>query len=276
MYHTRLVVICDPEFSEILMAEVAEVGFDTFMETEKGFEAYVEQENFNKEALESIRERYVSQTTVLFYQDRIQKKNWNEEWEKNYQPVIVDDQCIIRASFHQPAKQHAYDIVITPKMSFGTGHHATTYLMIKNQLSIDHEGKRVMDAGCGTAVLSVMAAKRGAGFVDAFDIDEWSIENGKENTLINNCNNIRIRKGKIAELKFDAPFDIVLANINKNILLHEMPFYATYLQKKGLLLVSGFYEHDMPDFLTRAEKEGLTKVNSLTHETWATLLFQKT
>jgi ribosomal protein L11 methyltransferase len=275
MYHTRLVVICEPDFSEILMAEVAETGFDTFMETEKGFEAYVEQENFDKQQLEEIRERYNGQTSVLFYQDRIQKKNWNEEWEKSYEPVIVDDQCIIRASFHTPLKKYPYDIVITPKMSFGTGHHATTYLMIKNQLAIEHTNKRVMDAGCGTAVLSVMAAKRGASFIDGFDIDDWSIENGKENAQINNCQNIRIRKGKINELKFEEPFDIVLANINKNILMMEMPYYATYLLAGGELLLSGFYEHDIPDLLARAEKEGLTKISHTVHQTWATLLLKK-
>lgn len=275
MYHTRLVVICDPDFSEILMAEIAETGFDTFMENEKGFEAYAEMENFDKAALESVRERYSQQTSVLFYQDRIQKKNWNEEWEKSYEPVIVDDQCIIRANFHQPTKQYPYDIIITPKMSFGTGHHATTYLMVKNQLSLDHHRKRVMDAGCGTAVLSVMAAKRGASFVDAFDIDAWSIENGKENAEINGSNNIRIRQGKISELKFEEPFDIILANINKNILMMEMPYYSTYLLKGGHLLLSGFYESDISDLLQRAQNEGLVKVSHTLHETWATLLLQK-
>lgn len=275
MYHTRLVVICDTDFSEILMAEIAETGFDTFMENEKGFEAYVEMESFNKVALEAIRERYNQQTSVIFYQDRIQKKNWNEEWEKSYEPVIVDDQCIIRASFHQASKSYPYDIIITPKMSFGTGHHATTYLMIKNQLEIDHRAKRVMDAGCGTIVLSVMASKRGATFVDAFDIDAWSIENGKENAEINGCSNIRIRQGKISELKFEEPFDIILANINKNILLMEMPYYNTYLLKGGLLLLSGFYESDINDLLVRAEKEGLKKVSHTLHDTWATLLLQK-
>lgn len=257
------------------MAEIAEAGFDTFMENEKGFEAYVETENFDKAMVEEIRERYSHQTSVVFYQDRIQKKNWNEEWEKNYEPVLVDDECIIRASFHQPAKPYPYDIIITPKMSFGTGHHATTYLMIKNQLTLDHTNKRVMDAGCGTAVLSVMAAKRGASFIDAFDIDAWSIENGKENAQINDCSNIRIRQGKISDLKFDDPFYIILANINKNILLMEMPYYHTYLVSGGLLLLSGFYEHDIPDLLLRAEKEGLTKVSQLVHETWATLLLKK-
>lgn len=275
MYHTRLVVICDPDFSEILMAEIAEAGFDTFMENDKGFEAYVETENYDKQMLESIRERYNQQTSVIFYQDRIEKKNWNEEWEKSYEPVIVDDQCIIRANFHKPDRQYPYDIVITPKMSFGTGHHATTYLMIKNQLDLDHSNKRVMDAGCGTAVLSVMAAKRGAVFVDAFDIDAWSIENGKENAEVNHCTNIRIRQGKISELKFDEPFDIILANINKNILLMEMPYYFAYLKPGALLLLSGFYEHDIPDLMSRAEKEGLSKVKQVVHDSWATLLLQR-
>jgi ribosomal protein L11 methyltransferase len=275
MFHTRLLVICEPDYAEILMAEIAEAGFDTFMENEKGFEAYVELENYDKDHLENIRQRYTTQTTVIFYQDRIQKKNWNEEWEKSYEPVIIDDQCIIRASFHQPSKTYPYDIVITPKMSFGTGHHATTWLMIKNQLSLDHADKRVMDAGCGTAVLSIMASRRGAAFVDAFDIDDWSIENGKENALINNCTNIRIRKGKIAELKFDAPFDIILANINKNILLMEMPYYYAYLQKHGLLLLSGFYEQDIVDLEQKASKEGLTTISSLSRQTWSTLLLRK-
>jgi ribosomal protein L11 methyltransferase len=275
MFHTRLLVICEPDYAEILMAEIAEAGFDTFMENEKGFEAYVELENYDKDHLENIRQRYTTQTTVIFYQDRIQKKNWNEEWEKSYEPVIIDDQCIIRASFHQPSKTYPYDIVITPKMSFGTGHHATTWLMIKNQLSLDHADKRVLDAGCGTAVLSIMASRRGAAFVDAFDIDDWSIENGKENALINNCTNIRIRKGKIAELKFDAPFDIILANINKNILLMEMPYYYAYLQKHGLLLLSGFYEQDIVDLEQKASKEGLTTISSLSRQTWSTLLLRK-
>lgn len=275
MYHTRLVVICEPDYSEILMAEIAEAGFDTFMETEKGFEAYAEGENFDKNQVDEIRDRYNLQTSVVLYQDRVQRKNWNEEWEKSYEPVIVDDHAIIRANFHEPSKQYPYDIIITPKMSFGTGHHATTYLMVKNQLALDHTGKRVMDAGCGTAVLSVMASKRGAAFVDAFDIDAWSMENGKENAEINGCPNIRIRHGKISELKFDAPFDIILANINKNILLMEMPYYAAYLVSGGLLLLSGFYETDIPDLQVRGEKEGLRVVNYTTHETWATLLLQK-
>ena len=153
MYYSRLKVICDAEFSEILMAEIGEVGFDTFMETDDGFEAYVEKEKYKKDLLQSIKEKYTQQTPLVFYQDRIEKQNWNEEWEKNYEPIIVDDRCLIRADFHKIEKKYPYEVIITPKMSFGTGHHQTTYLMIKNQLDIDHKDKRVMDAGCGTSTL---------------------------------------------------------------------------------------------------------------------------
>lgn len=275
MYYSRLQVICDPEYSEILMAEIAEAGFDTFMENEKGFEAYVEQSNFDKQKLGEIKEKYSAFTPIVFYQDRIEKKNWNEEWERNYEPILVDDKCLIRANFHIPEKQYPYEIIITPKMSFGTGHHQTTYLMVKNQLEIDHQNKLVMDAGCGTAILAVMASKLGAKMVDAFDIDEWSVVNGNENAEVNGCTNISIRQGKISDLTFDSNFDIILANINKNILLDELHQYASYLNKGGLLLLSGFYEQDIPDLLKEANRYSLQQVRSDSRENWAALLLIK-
>lgn len=275
MYHTRLQVICDPEFSEILQAEISEAGFDTFMEIENGFEAYAEQDNFNKEVLHEIQQKYGAFTPLTFYQDKIEKRNWNEEWEKNYEPVIVDDQVIIRASFHEPVKNYPYDIIITPKMSFGTGHHQTTHLMIKAQLEMDHKNKVVMDAGCGTAVLSVMASKSGAKKVESFDIDEWSVINGQENAEINHCNNITIRQGKISDLTFEDNFDIILANINKNILLQEMHQYAAYLKPGGLLLLSGFYENDIPDLLNAANRYAFKQVTSHEREKWVSLLLEK-
>jgi ribosomal protein L11 methyltransferase len=238
MYYTRLQVSCDPEFTEILMAEVAETGFDTFMETEKGFEAFVEEEKYDAPALEAVRGKYNTQTPLTFSFDRIEKQNWNEAWEKNYEPINVEDRCLIRAEFHKPLKQYPYEIIITPKMSFGTGHHQTTYLMIKNQMAIDHRNKRVMDAGCGTAILSVMACKLGAKEVEAFDIDEWSVVNGKENMEINGCENIHLQQGKITEVTLSGKYGIVLANINKNVLLEEMRIYSTYLDQDGLLLLS--------------------------------------
>jgi ribosomal protein L11 methyltransferase len=282
MYYTRLQVICDPEFSEILMAEIAEVGFDTFMETEKGFEAFVEEEKFDLDHLQSIKEKYKHVNPLIFFQDKIQKQNWNEEWEKSIEPIIVDDKCLVRAEFHKlenlPAGRqgkYPYEIVITPKMSFGTGHHQTTYLMLKSQMKMDHTGKRVMDAGCGTAILSIMASKLNAKEVEAFDIDEWSAVNGKENIENNQCHNVHLYQGKIAEMNFTGMFDIILANINKNVLLAEMKSYADYLASTGQLLLSGFYTQDINDLKQEASKYNLTEVFRDEKETWASLLLQK-
>lgn len=275
MYYTRLQVICNSDFTEILMAEIAEAGFDTFMETDKGFEAYVELEKFDKEQLQYIKDRYSDQTPLIFYQDRIEKQNWNEEWEKSYQPIIVDDRCLIRAEFHKIDKEYPYVITITPKMSFGTGHHQTTYLMVKAQMDIDHENKRVMDAGCGTAILSIMASKSGAKEVVAFDIDEWSVVNGQENIEVNNCNNISLQQGKLSEVNISGTFDIVLANINKNVLLEEIRLYQEYLVPGGLLLLSGFYTHDIADLLKEGSTYKLKEVSRDERESWASLLLKK-
>ncbi len=274
MYSTRLQVVCDPEFSEILMAEIVEAGFDTFMETEKGFEAYVEGDNFDRELLSQLQEKYKHVNPLLFFQDQIQKQNWNEEWEKNVDPIFVDDKCLVRAAFHKIEKKYPYEIIITPKMSFGTGHHQTTHLMISRQMKMNHQGKRVMDAGCGTAILSIMASKLGAKEVEAFDIDEWSVINGVENTENNGCANIHIQQGKIDEVKLTGKFDIILANINKNILLQEMHHYASYLEKGSLLLLSGFYTHDIEDLKSEASKYDLKEIAHDERETWACLLLQ--
>ncbi|MBY0435637.1 MAG: 50S ribosomal protein L11 methyltransferase [Cyclobacteriaceae bacterium] len=275
MHYTRLQVICHPDFAEILMAEVAEAGFDTFMETDQGFEAYTEEKKADSKQLDTIKEKYSHVQPLIFFQDKIQKQNWNEEWEKNVDPVIVEDQCLIRAEFHKIEKKYPYEIVITPKMSFGTGHHPTTYLMIKGQLSIDHSQKQVMDAGCGTAILSVMASKRGARTVESFDIDEWSIENGQENATINHCSNIRIRLGTIADFSWPEKFGIILANINKNVLLKEMEQYATHLVPGGHLLLSGFYLTDADELVQTAARFGLTEQIRDERETWASLLLKK-
>lgn len=274
MYHTRLLVTCDPEFSEILIAELAEAGFDTFLENENGFEAYAEGERYDKALVESIREKYQPVTSVDYAFSQIQKRNWNEEWERSYIPIVVEDKCLIRASFHQPEKRYPYEIIITPKMSFGTGHHQTTYLMVKNMMRMDHLNKRVMDAGCGTAILSVMASKLGAEEVEAFDIDAWSVENGSENAVINQCENIRIQQGMISEIALSGQFDIILANINKNVLLQEMRIYSTYLKPGGMLLISGFFSLDIPDLLEEATDCNLKELNRDERETWAALLLQ--
>ncbi|MBL7873008.1 MAG: 50S ribosomal protein L11 methyltransferase [Cyclobacteriaceae bacterium] len=274
MHSTRLQVICDPEFSEILMAEIAEAGFDTFMETDDGFEGYVEGDAFDDDLLNQLKEKYKHVSPLQFSQTQISKQNWNEEWEKNVEPIIVDDRCLVRAAFHNIEKKYPYEIIITPKMSFGTGHHQTTHLMISRQMKMDHKNTRVMDAGCGTAILSIMASKLGAKEVEAFDIDEWSVTNGVENAENNSCSSIHIQLGAIEEVKLVGKFDIILANINKNILLAEMHHYASYLEKGGLLLLSGFYVQDIDDLKKEAAKYQLSEVAHDEREDWACLLLK--
>ena len=275
MFHTRLLVNCDPAFSEILMAEIAEAGFETFLETDSGFEAYVEGDRFDNRLLKAIRNKYSSQTPVDFSFSKVEKRNWNEEWEKSFSPIVVDERCIIRAAFHQAPKNYPYEVIITPKMSFGTGHHQTTYLMVKNMMTIDQKDKRVMDAGCGTAILSILASKMGAAQVEAFDIDEWSVENGNENTILNESKNIRIQQGTIRGVTLEGRFDLILANINKNVLLEEMGDYAERLHIGALLLLSGFFSLDIDDLLKGASEYGLTEVRRDERESWAALLLKR-
>jgi ribosomal protein L11 methyltransferase len=274
MYHTVLRVTCDITFAEILIAELSEAGFDTFLENETGFEAYAEGQRYDARRINELQKKYEAVRPLNFSFDRIAERNWNEEWEKSYEPIIIDDRCLIRAQFHKPEKQYPYEIIITPKMSFGTGHHQTTYLMVKNQMEIDHKSKLVMDAGCGTAVLSIMAAKLGARQVEAFDIDDWSVLNGNENAAVNDCPNIRIRKGKISALTFNENFDIILANINKNTLWEEIPLYSAYLNSGGHLLLSGFYAEDCDDLSARAADHKLALLSNTTRDHWASLLFR--
>jgi ribosomal protein L11 methyltransferase len=271
MYYSCLQLTCNSDFAELLIAELGECGFDSFLETESGFEAYAEGENFDRSKVEALIEKYRLMTSLEFSFKRIEKQNWNEDWEKNYQPIVVEDTCLIRADFHRIDRKFPFELIITPKMSFGTGHHETTYLMIKNQMTIDHRGKRVMDAGCGTAILSVMASKLGASEVEAFDIDEWSVSNGGENIAVNGCVNIRHQQGKLSELSFAGKFDIILANINKNVLLEELSLYATYLKENGILLISGFYVNDIPDMLRAASFVKLSEVKRDEKENWASL-----
>lgn len=273
MYYSCLQLTCNSDFTELLIAELGECGFYSFMETESGFEAYAEGENFDRSTVEAVIEKYRLMIALEVSFKQIEKQNWNEDWEKNYQPIIVEDTCLIRADFHRIDRRFPYELIITPKMSFGTGHHETTYLMIKNQLTIDHRGKRVMDAGCGTAILSVMASKLGASEVEAFDIDEWSVSNGAENIEANGCQNIHQQQGKLSELSFAGKFDIILANINKNVLLEELSLYATHLKKNGVLLLSGFYVSDIVDMLTAASLVKLTEVKRDEKENWASLEF---
>ncbi|WP_268122763.1 50S ribosomal protein L11 methyltransferase [Roseivirga pacifica] len=268
-------VHCDEPFSEILIAEMGLLDFDSFVETEAGFEAYINEAVFSHPAVQTLFNRYRKQTRIWYELKKVPKVNWNEEWEKNYDPIEVGDQVYIRATFHAPKPEVPYDIVINPKMSFGTGHHATTHQMVALQMGIDHQDKDVIDIGAGTGILAIMAAKLGAKSVAATDIDDWCIENAEENFGLNNITPAFVKQGIIADLKLAETYDIVLANINTNILLEEMEHYVNLMRDEAYLLLSGFYTFDQEQILEKAESLGLKKVKDSERNEWAALVLQK-
>jgi len=268
-------VECNPDFAEIFMAEFSEIGFNSFMENDKGFDAYIEENLFREEDVLDIKNRYSLAGGFTFLLKKIEKKNWNEEWEKNYDPIIVSDQCIVKATFHNISKSYPFEILINPKMSFGTGHHATTFLMLTQQLGMPFADKLVLDAGCGTGILGIMASMAGAEKVDCCDIDEWSVENSVENFALNNCDNINIFHGKTNSIPVGSPYDIILANINKNVLLEEIATYSQLQSPEGYLLLSGFYEEDIDDIENCCFQQQYEKVGYLIKDRWACTKFKK-
>lgn len=264
-------VICDPALIDVLIAELFEAGFDSFQEFDDGFEGSCEQSQFDEEKVAVLFNEFPNVSFTVQEQEKI---NWNEEWEKNYDPIIVGDKCIVRASFHESRPEFQYEIIVTPKMSFGTGHHATTYQVLDYQMDLDHQGKKVMDVGTGTGILAIMAAKRGAKELVATDIDDWCIENSEENFTLNSVKDVTLIKGEIDEVK-QSNFDIVIANINKNVLLDQIGAYADRLNEIGQLILSGFYEDDMDDLLRKANDYGLQKTHSSVRDRWAMLALEK-
>lgn len=274
MDYLQVNLTCLEEFREILIAELAEIGFDSFMETATGVEAFVQEDLLNREAFAQLIDQYQQPAQLTVTESILPKVNWNEEWEKNYDPIYVDDLVYVRASFHGPQAGFRHEIVINPKMSFGTGHHATTHQLLSMQGKIDHQGKRVIDVGSGTGILAIMAHLLGAKNVEAFDIDEWCVDNGNENFDLNGLS-ARMGLGTIRQVQPQGVFDIVLANINKNVLLDEMAVYAGLLPTGGLLLLSGFYSEDTDDLLQAAAPYGLQLQLSTTKDNWAALCLQK-
>lgn len=273
MTYLEVKIPVNPEFSEIIIAELSYLPFHSFEEKEGELRAYILEEDFEADELQIILDKYA--ITSSFSVQKMENKNWNEEWEKNFEPIEVSDQCRIRATFHEP-KNVPYEILINPRMAFGTGHHATTQLMMLSQFNIDHKSKKVIDAGSGTAVLSILAEKLGASSIEANDIDEWAYENAIENCNLNNCQNIKIHLGDACSVyNLKESVDLVLANINKNVLLDEIPTYAKLLSSGGHLLLSGFYEKDIQDIDNAAKKFGLNQVSYISKDDWACILFVK-
>ena len=259
--------------AEILMAELAEVGFDSFEDTPTGIKAYIPKDSWNEQILQDIYLLSNPEFTISYQITEIEQVNWNEEWEKNFSPIVVEDLCTVRANFH-PVPNTRYDIVITPKMSFGTGHHETTYMMLQQLLPLSLEDTKVLDMGCGTGILAIMAALRGARDITAIDIDPWCVENATENVQQNNCSFITIKEGDVSLIAGEQ-YNLILANINRNILLSDIPAYTQALLPQGLLLVSGFYEEDLPAIKEKCQEVGLTYLSHIERNRWVSAKFQR-
>jgi ribosomal protein L11 methyltransferase len=256
---------------EILIAELGYAGFESFVETEEGVTAYIQQDDWNEAILEDIQILGSDQFEINFTFNEIEQVNWNAEWEKNFNPIIVDDLCSVRAPFHEKPDTQ-YDIVIEPKMSFGTGHHETTHMMIQHILKNNFEGKSVLDMGCGTGVLAILAEMKGAKPLDAVDYDNWCYLNSVENVERNNCKHITVIEGDASVLN-GKKYDIIIANINRNILLNDMATYVSCMNENGILFLSGFYNDDIPVIQEACEKQMLKFEEKLERNNWVALKF---
>ena len=259
--------------SEILIAELSNAGFDSFLENEEGVTAYIPAEEFDEEIFAGIHILHSDESVISYTSSQLEQVNWNIEWEKNFKPIVVDEKCSVRAPFHEKPDTQ-FDIIIEPKMSFGTGHHATTHMMLQFILKNEWEGKSVLDMGCGTGVLAILAEMKGAAKLDAIDIDNWCYINTVENVERNNCSKISVYEGG-AELLKGRRYDRIIANINRNILLEDMVFYAESLNTDGKLFLSGFYTEDIEAIEKECNKYGLQLEDKLERENWAALSFIK-
>ena len=261
--------------TEILIAQLGELNFEMFQETESGVLAYINSEFFSAELLNSIDLLNGDLALISFDYKLIKDQNWNIEWEKNFQPIIVDETCIVRAPFHDLEKPYLFDLVVEPKMSFGTGHHETTFLMLSQILKLNLTNMKVLDMGCGTAVLAILASKMHAHEILAIDIDEWAVENSIENISRNNISNIKVIKGDAKLLKNESDYDFVFANINRNILLKDIPHYHEIMKKNALLLLSGFFVTDVKTLLESNSLIGFELQIKLEKNNWAMLCLKK-
>ena len=257
--------------SEILVAELGELPFESFIESDFGVVAYIQKQFWTEDILEDLHILNSPEFVVSYTIEEIEQVNWNEEWEKNFEAIEVDGICHVRAPFH-PKTDAKYDIVIEPKMSFGTGHHETTHMMIQHLLETNVAGKKTLDMGCGTAILAILAEMKGAQPIDAIDIDNWCYLNSIENVERNNCSQITVYEGEAALLK-DKQYDVIIANINRNILLNDMQSYVDCLNKNGILLLSGFYNEDIPFIDALCTEKGLTFVKKFERNNWVSLKY---
>jgi ribosomal protein L11 methyltransferase len=276
-YELKLTLIPNTEINrDIMAALLAEIGFESFVESDKGMDAYVPEKLYSEEKIAELLETLpLPDTSVKYHIELVKSRDWNEEWEKNFfQPIIIDNQVVIHSSFHQNIPELPYDIVIDPKMAFGTGHHSTTTLMVSYLLELDLQNKSFLDMGCGTAVLAILAKMKGAGPVTAIDIDEWAYENSLENIRLNHTPTINVELGD-ADLLGKNRYDIIFANINRNILLNDIPVYASCMHSGSSLFMSGFYREDRNVIREKCTEHQLQFVGYKEKDDWVAVHFSK-
>ena len=259
--------------TEMLIAQLGHIGFESFVENESGVVAYIQKKDWNSNKVEDLYLLNSNEFDITFKYNEIEQTNWNKEWEKNFNPIQVNGQVSIRAPFHENPSLN-FDIVIEPKMSFGTGHHETTHMMVQHLLALDLKNKKVLDMGCGTGILAIFAEMKGAQPTDAIDIDSWCYENSLENVQRNGCKHINVLEGDSSLLK-GKEYDVVIANINRNILLSDMKIYTDCLSEKGVLLLSGFYKDDISIIESEVIKHGLVLDKMIQKNNWVALKYMK-
>lgn len=266
---------CNETVNDIVSALAGEIGFESFVEWEGGVQAYIQQQLFDEEALKEMIANFpLPDTSITYIIKEAEDKDWNEEWEKNFfQPIVIGDRCCIHSTFHKDTPQTEYEILINPQMAFGTGHHETTSSIISELLDADLQGKSVLDMGCGTSILAILASMRGANPVTAIDIDDWCVNNSRDNINLNGIENITVELGDANLLKGRAPFDVIIANINRNILLSDMAQYASCMHSGSELYMSGFYIEDIPVIREKAESLGMTFIHHREKNNWAAVKF---
>ena len=266
---------CNEIITDVLSYQLGDIGYESFIATTTGVEAYIPESLFSEERLIELIDNLWIDAKVEYEFNALEDKNWNKEWEKNYfSPLIVSDKCLVRSSFHVLDQKCEYEILIDPKMAFGTGHHQTTYLMLQEILTLDLADKSVLDMGCGTAVLAILAAKMGASRTVAIDFDEWAYNNAKENISINNQQDIDVRLGTVEQIEGE-DFDFIFANINRNVLLRDIEEYAKSLKENGTLIMSGFYLEDVPVIKLECEKNGLLYQKLEHKDNWTAVVCTK-
>lgn len=259
--------------TEILVAELGNVGFESFVENDNGVTAYIQKNEWNPSILDEIFVLSSNEFSIDYNQKEVAQTNWNAEWEKNFNPIQVENLVSIRAPFHENPNL-PYDIVIEPKMSFGTGHHETTHMMVQHLIALDVTNKKTLDMGCGTGILAIFTEMKGAKPIDAIDIDNWCYQNSIENVERNHCSNISVYEGDASLLK-DKKYDIIIANINRNILLNDMKVYTNCLNNNGVLLLSGFYKEDITIINEEVTKYNLSLTKTIERNNWVALRYEK-